>query len=71
MEMENGTSENDPVVIELAREWKKQISALFGDFQGISQSAERYYIEHPYQAAEFGMDAKLYQYIRTALEGLE
>jgi len=70
-EMEKGTNADDPVVIELAQEWKKRISALFGDFQGISQSAERYYIENPNQAAEFGMDAKLYQYIRTALAELE
>jgi DNA-binding transcriptional MerR regulator len=69
MEMEKGTSADNPIVLKLAQEWKKRISALFGDFQGISRSAESYYIEHPNQAAEFGMDAKLYQYIRKALEG--
>jgi hypothetical protein len=69
-ELEKGTKVDDQIVLDLAEEWKKQISGLFGDFHSISRSAESYYIENPNHASEFGMDAALYQYIRMALSKL-
>ncbi|OZB96388.1 MerR family transcriptional regulator [Paenibacillus sp. XY044] len=66
-EMEKGTPERDPVVLDLARRWKSCIQDAAGDYDLLSRSAESYYREHSSQALHFGMDPELYQFIRKAV----
>ncbi|MBB3129283.1 DNA-binding transcriptional MerR regulator [Paenibacillus rhizosphaerae] len=66
-EMEKGTPEHDPVVLDLARRWKSCLQDAAGDYDQLSRSAESYYRDHSDQALPFGMDGELYQFIRKAV----
>jgi MerR family transcriptional regulator, thiopeptide resistance regulator len=66
-EMENGTSVDNPRVMELAEKWKQEMDYFSGGDMGIIYSAERYYAENPHAAKGSGMSGELYKYIKDAL----
>jgi MerR family transcriptional regulator, thiopeptide resistance regulator len=66
-EMENGTSVDNPRVMELAEKWKQGMDYFSGGDMGIIYSAERYYAENPHAAKGSGMSGELYKYIKDAL----
>lgn len=70
-EMENGTSVDNPRVIELAEKWKQGMDFFSGGDMGIIYSAERYYSENPYAAKGSGMSGELYKYIKDALSNIK
>ncbi len=70
-EMENGTSVDNPRVIELAEKWKRGMDFFSGGDMGIIYSAERYYSENPYAAKGSGMSGELYKYIKDALSNIK
>lgn len=70
LEMEKGTSADNPGVIELARKWKEGIDFFTGGDTGIIDSAERYYADNPHAAKGSGMSGELYKYIKDALSNI-
>lgn len=55
-----------PEAAELARRWKAQMDTYAPSDAAFVQAAERYYREHPEDAAIHGMDSSLYSYIKAA-----
>lgn len=70
-EMENGTSVDNPRVIELAVRWKQGMDFFSGGDMGIIYSAERYYADNPNAAKGSGMSGELYKYIKDALSNIK
>jgi DNA-binding transcriptional MerR regulator len=70
-EMENGTSVDNPTVMELARSWKESMDFFTGGDAGIVNSAESYYKDNPQAAKGSGMSGELYKYIRDALSNIK
>lgn len=70
-EKENGTSVDNPRVIELAKKWKEEMDFFTGGDSEIISSAERYYTDNPHAAKGSGMSGELYKYIKEALANIK
>jgi len=70
-EKENGTSVDNPRVIELAEKWKQEMDFFTGGDSEIISSAERYYTDNPHAAKGSGMSGELYKYIKDALANIK
>lgn len=70
-EMENGTSIDNPRVMELVKKWKQGMDFFSRGDMGIIYSAERYYADNPNAAKGSGMSGELYKYIKDALSNIK
>ncbi|WP_274654746.1 MerR family transcriptional regulator [Paenibacillus humicola] len=66
-ELAKGTPPENPAAQKLAQRWKKLTDLVSGGDPAIVRASEQYYANHPDAAAQFGMDVKVYDYIRRAL----
>lgn len=65
--LDKGTPPDQPEVIELAKRWKELVEMFTGGDHGIQASVEHLYQENPNQAAQYGINRELFQYISTAI----
>jgi len=66
VEMERGTDPKSPRVQELAKRWRELINEFSGGDPGIERSTANMYRQEPGAAERFGVDLRLFDYIRKA-----
>ncbi|WP_236025926.1 MerR family transcriptional regulator [Alicyclobacillus suci] len=68
--LDKGTPSSDPAVVELAKRWRELVRMFSGGDSAIEQSLEHFYHENPNQAAEYGIDGKLFRYVKEAMSNI-
>jgi hypothetical protein len=66
--MERGTDVNSPRVQELAKRWQSLINEFTGGDPAIAKSVSTMYRSEPGAAERFGLDMKVFEYIKPALK---
>ncbi|MDB5054232.1 MAG: MerR family transcriptional regulator [Bacilli bacterium] len=69
-ELEKGTPPENPEVVQLAKRWKELMDMFSGGDPEIIRAGERFHVENPDNALQFGLDAQLYKYISQAISNL-
>lgn len=67
--MEMGKHPSDSEVLPLAIRWVREIESVAPE--GLIQSAERYYSENSAESIAYGMDSKLYRFIKKAVSHIK
>lgn len=67
LEKEKGTSPKSSKVQELAQKWSNIVHSFTGDDPDIRKQAEKFHVENPDNALQYGVDKHIYLYIEEAL----
>lgn len=67
-EMQRGTDVNSPRVQALAQRWMTLVNEFTGGDAGIEKSVATMYRTEPGAAERFGFDAKVWEYIKSAMK---
>jgi MerR family transcriptional regulator, thiopeptide resistance regulator len=56
--------------VQLAKRWRELVGIFSGGDSAIEASLGQFYWENPDQAAQYGMDSTLFQYVKDAMSNI-